>query len=304
MTASGIAYHPTTPLGWTSGEYPAAHASHRPMREQEGAEIVERLAAIGLEEREAKLYVDLLLHGASRASDAAARVKLKRTETYRALESLMKDGFVTARLTKPVEYEASPPEAVFSDLLARHEQRRSDIEMLRERVSTIASKVRSPDSEGDARYGYRIIQGRRAILAATDSIIRTAKERITLVSAHFSPAIVTPGNRAYQTLVRRAAEGIELDLLVREHPNFERSLAALVENPNVRTRFLELPHGVRFIITDDREIVFWLVSDPALGVDARDDVAMWTNASDFVKAQGALFEALWAQGREAVRLST
>lgn len=272
------------------------------MREQEGAEVVERLAAIGLEDREARLYVDLLLHGASRASDAAARVKLKRTETYRALESLMKDGFVTARLTRPVEYEASPPEAVFSDLLARHEQRRTDIEALRERVASMAARVRAPDDDGEGRHGYRIIQGRRAILSATESMIRTARERVTLVSAYFSPAIVTPGNRAYHTLVRRASEGLAIDLLVREHANFERALSPLIGQRNVRTRFVELPQAVRFLIVDEREIVFWLASDPTIGLEGREDVAMWTNAIDFVHAQRALFDALWAEGREAARL--
>lgn len=271
------------------------------MREQEGAEIVERLAAIGLEEREAKLYVDLLLYGASRASDAAARVKLKRTETYRALEALMKDGFVTARLTRPVEYEASPPESVFADLLARHEQRRADIETLRERVASVIAHIRT-DNGGDARHGYRIIQGRRAILAASGSMIRGAKERVRLVSAHLAPAALTPGNRAFQTLTRRAAEGLAVDLLLRQHPNSERALSPIARHPNVRTRFLDVPEGVRFTIVDDREIVFWLVSDPSLGVDARDDVAMWTNATDFVRAQRAFFDALWPQGREAMRL--
>ena len=272
------------------------------MSEQEGAEIVERLAAIGLEEREAKLYVDLLLHGASRASDAAARVRLKRTETYRALEALMKDGFVTARLTRPVEYEASPPESVFSDLLARHEQRRADIETLRERVAEVAARARDESEGGEGRFGYRIIQGRRPILAAAESMIRGAKERVLLVSAYLSPAVVTPGNRAYHTLVRRAGEGIDIDLLVRDHANFERALAPLLSRRNVRTRFLDVPDGVRFILVDEREVVFWLVSDPTLGIEARDDVAMWTNAPDFVRAQRTLFDALWPQGRDAVRL--
>lgn len=272
------------------------------MREQESVEIVERLVAIGLDEREAKLYVDLLTRGASRASDAAARVKLKRTETYRALESLMKHGFVTARLTRPVEYEASPPETVFADLLARHEQRRADIETLRERVASVAAKSKATD-EGDGRFGYRMIQGRRAILAATESVIRGAKEGIVAASSHFSPALVTPGNRAYQSLVRRAADGIPIELLVREHPNFERALAALTAHRVVRTRFLDIPDGVRFIIADDREIIFWLVSDPTVALDARDDVAMWTNANDFVRAQRTLFDSLWPQGRETAHLS-
>ncbi|HVM44851.1 MAG TPA: helix-turn-helix domain-containing protein [Candidatus Thermoplasmatota archaeon] len=257
-------------------------------------EIVDSLTAIGLDEREAKLYVDLLLQGASRASDAAARVKLKRTETYRALEALMKRGFVTARLTKPVEYEASPPEAVFADLLARHEERREAMERLRETVGRVAAEARGRHAAPGGRFGYRIIQGRGAILSAVSSIVRHAQERLTMASAHFSPAVATPQNRAYQMLTRRVDDGVALELLVRDHPDFERVLGPLAAHPHARIRTRALPRGARFLIVDGKEIVYWMLSDTASGVEAREDVAMWTNATDFIEAQRALFDALWA----------
>ncbi|HET6405568.1 MAG TPA: helix-turn-helix domain-containing protein [Candidatus Thermoplasmatota archaeon] len=274
------------------------------MQAEEGAELVERLVAIGLESREARLYVDLLLRGASRASDAAARTKLKRTETYRALEALMKRGFVTARLTRPVEYEASPPDAVFADLLARHEQQRSEMEALKARVCEVAYRARQKSDDDEARHGYRIIQGRRAIFSAAESVYRGARERLSVATAYLSPASAIASNRAYHALVRRAADGLAIDLLVRETPNFDRAFAPLLQQRNVRVRFADLPQGVRFLVADDREVIVWLVSDPAQGIDARDDIAMWTNAADFVRAQRAFFDALWPQGRDDLRVRT
>lgn len=266
------------------------------------AETVERLTGIGLEEREAKLYVDLLVHGPSRASDAAARVKLKRTETYRALESLMERGFVTAQLTRPVQYEALGPDVVFADLLARHEQRRSEIEKLREHVREMASQARAT-TDAAGRYAYRIIQGRRAIFSALESMLRSANDA-AMASAHFSPASATPSNRTFYYLVQRAGEGMPLRMLAREQPNMDRALQPLAQHANVKIRFGDLPRGLRFLIVDDRELVIWLVSDPAPGVDAREDVAMWTNAPDFIAAQRALFEAMWSDARESMRMSS
>lgn len=273
------------------------------MKGEEPREIVERLTAIGLDEREAKLYVDVLLHGPSRASDAAARVRLKRTETYRALEGLMKQGFVKAHLTRPVAYEAVAPEVVFHDILAAHDQRRGDMEKLRERVGRIAQDARARKGEAEGRYAYKMIQGRRAILAAVESMLRSAREGQWMASSHFGPASATAQNRAFQLTIRRAEAGLPMKLLFREQPGLDRVLAPLASHPRVEIRLADLALPVRFTIVDDREIMFWLVSDPAAGVEARDDVAMWTNAPDFIAAQRALFSALWEHARPTPRMA-
>lgn len=266
-----------------------------------GVDLVARLAAIGVEEREAKLFLHLCLAGPSRASDAAAAVRLKRTETYRALEALMRKGFVTAHLARPVVYEAVPPDLLFSSLVTEHEERRRDIDHVRERViHTVTSAKRERETPAN-RFAYKIIQGRRAILAAIDAGARNARVSHDLVSTALTVVHTSPHNRAYQSMLRRAQEGLPIRLMLRETPGLEHALQPMLACPNVSVRFFEIDHALRFSLFDEREIVYWLVTDPAPGVDARDDVAMWTNAPDFSRSQRILFDAHWTRGRDVLR---
>lgn len=262
---------------------------------------MDRLRAIGLEEREARIYVHLCFRGPARASDTAAAVRLKRTETYRTLEALMKRGFVTAHLARPVVYEAVPPETVFTALIAHAEERRAEIERLRERVADVIAASRFAAEVDPARYGYRIIQGRRPIHAAVETMLRAAEHGQSMVSTTLTAAQASMQNRAFQTTLRRAADGLPMRLLLRETSGMERATQPLLAHRNVRIRFFEPPHPVRFTLVDRKELMIWLVSDPSPTLDAREDVAMWTNAADFVRAQETLYEALWERGRDAVR---
>lgn len=269
------------------------------MQGDDSIELVAQLTSIGLEEREARLYVHLCTQGPARASDAAASARLKRTETYRTLEALMKRGFVKAHLARPVVYEAVSPDVVFSELLAHHEERRTEMERLRERVARLATDA-SQRMES-ARHGYKILQGRRAILSSVDSMLRQSQTHHSLVSTTFTPVQAAPQNRAYQTMLRRAAEGLPMRLLFRETPGMERALAPIAAHSNVSVRFFEPEHPIRFTVMDGREIAIWLVNDPSPALDARDDVAMWTNAPDFVRAQEMLYDALWRDARPLAR---
>lgn len=267
-------------------------------------DLVDRLVALGIEPREAKLYVHLTLRGPMRASEAAAAVRLKRTETYRALEALARRGFVTPRLARPVVYEAVSPEALFAELLATHDARRTEMERLRERVARLATAAREGRDRPSGRYGYKIVQGRRAILGAVETALRQARASYAIVSSVFDVPNAGPQSRAYQTMLARAELGLPMRVLLRDAPGVDRVVAPLTTMPNVHVRVFEPAHAVRFAIVDGREVVCWLVSDAAPGVDARDDVAMWTNAPDFIAAQQTLFEALWARGRETVRAAS
>ena len=64
-------------------------------------ELVQRLASIGLEDKDAQLYIHLCVNGPNKASEIAAGTKLNRTEAYRALDNLIRRGFVTASLDRP-----------------------------------------------------------------------------------------------------------------------------------------------------------------------------------------------------------
>lgn len=257
-------------------------------------ELVERLASIGLEEKDALLYLHLCVNGPSKASEAAVGAKLNRTETYRALDSLIRRGFVTAGLDRPTLYEATPPEKVFDDALAQHGARRQSIERAREVALASLATLRRERGGSPLKASYKIVQGRPAIHATVESMVRRARLGQSTVSTRVAPANAKDSNAVFSTTVARAAEGLPMRFLMRESPGMEEMLAELLTHKGVEARYFESETPVRFTITDDREILVWLATDRSPDPEAKDDVAMWTNALDFVSMHRVLFDLLWA----------
>jgi predicted DNA-binding transcriptional regulator len=263
--------------------------------------LVEHLQTLGLERKEARLYAGLCIDGPQRASDLAARAKLNRTETYRALESLMDRGVVSAQLTKPTVYEAVPPEAAFADALRRHEGHRTSLEKAREAAIAQLDRLRDNRAPGGVKQAYRIVQGRRSILGVVESMLLNMTLGQRVVSTYFAPSNATAANRALHATLERAHAGLRMQMLFCRAEGLEQALGRVLADPRVHVRYFELDTPVRFTIVDEREVLFWLHTDPEPGLQAKGDVAMWTNASHFVRAQGILYDALWQRGKDLPR---
>lgn len=253
--------------------------------------LAQRLQSLDLEEREARVYAYLVARGPARAGEAAAATRLKRTETYRTLQSLMERGMVTAQLGRPAVYQAVPVDHLIAGALTRHEERRREIETSRDRIQEALAAARA-GSGTNSRTGYKIIQGRRAIHSTLDEMLTRAMRSHLSATTYISPRVVTPSLRPFQTMVKRAQDGLPTRLLVRDAPGMDELLDQ-VTFPSVAMRYFDNGHPVRFTIIDAKEVLFWLVHDPDEATDARGDVAMWTNAPEFVRSQDTLFEALW-----------
>lgn len=263
--------------------------------------LLDRLHAVGLDEKDALIYVHLCIHGPTKASDMAAAARLNRTEAYRSLDNLMRRGFVTAGLDRPTLYEATPPEKVFDEALAHHMARRTQLERAREVAIESLNHLRLSKPGAPLKSGYKLLQGRAAIYAATEAMVRRARRSQWMVSTYFSASHATEQNTLYRTTMERAVEGIPMRFLLRETPGIVECLAPAVDQKGVELRFFDPEGPVRFTIVDDREVLMWLVTDPSDSLHARDDVAMWTNAQDFVYAQKLLYASLWERAAEPKR---
>lgn len=264
-------------------------------------DLLRRLQAVDLDEKDALLYAHLCVRGPTKASDLAAAARLNRTDAYRALDDLMRRGFVTASLDRPTLYAATPAEKVFDDALAQQTARRAQLEHAREAALAALSELRASAPEPSPRSSYKLLQGRAAIHAAAEAMVRGARIGQSMVSTYFSPEVATEQSPVYATTMERARQGLAMRLLVRETPGILERLAPALDQPSVRVRFFEPTGPLRFTIVDDREILMWLVTDSSPSLTAKDDVAMWTNAPDFLYAQRLLYDHLWEAAREPKR---
>ena len=90
------------------------------------------LVLFGIPEREARIYLALLIRGQSKAGEVAAHLGLHRLDVYHDLKSMQSKNMVEATISKPMKFQAVPLEAVVDNL------QRSERESMATRSSALA----------------------------------------------------------------------------------------------------------------------------------------------------------------------
>ncbi|HEV8358854.1 MAG TPA: helix-turn-helix domain-containing protein [Candidatus Thermoplasmatota archaeon] len=256
-------------------------------------EIIDRLTVLGLDDGEAAVYVHLSMMGPSKASDIAAALKLHRTEAYRTLQNLVQRGFASATLGRPSKFVAAPPEKLFNDILAAHEARSESIKRAQGEIAGALTSLRGEPTEAQARNTFKVLQGRREIYSILERMVRDARTSVKSVSTH--PGALTMADMAgiWDVAVERAREGLTLDAILQTTPATRGRLSSMIGVPNIQLRHLDSDHIMRFVVVDERELLVWVVNDPSTRLSSEQDVAIWSDATDFVAQESVHFDALW-----------
>lgn len=270
-------------------------------------EVVERLVALGLEEADARAYVQLSVMGSAPASEVALALRIHRTDAYRTLLRLVDAGFVTSSLGRPVTFAALAPDAAFTKLEDRERERLRALERARNELGPALASLRMDVAADVLRSTFRIVKGRAEIYSVMKDVISIAEK--TVLSVNTNPA----GNASAEAAglwVRareRAVEGIDTRALIVATPDAVPRVRAMVQGvPCLRIRHLETPTPMRFFIVDARHLVMFAVNDPSTKLTAESEIAIVTDARDLVQLQVTLFEHLWEQGSpiESVAMGT
>jgi hypothetical protein len=257
--------------------------------------LEESLALLGLDPRRARLYVILVTRGPLRASELAEAARMQRTEAYRAMEELLQGGFARASLERPTRYVAVPPASVWDQALASHRARTALLESGRSACLAALADIAPPAPSGPIVLSHRILSGRETIYETVEAMITGARRDHCMVSSALVPEQVTLSNRPFRATMLRARDGLPMRLVFPDSPGLGTLVAPFIGLPNVEIRTFSFPAPLRLSIVDRREVVQWLASDASPRLDAKGDVAMMTNAPEFLATQTALFEALWAR---------
>lgn len=125
----------------------------------------EILRELGLNEREAKVYLTLLKEKISTASKLAKQSKLNRTTTYLELENLMKMGLVSYVIKDSKRYYRSAPPERFIDIL---EDKRNKFEMILPKLKEIRPSIQP--------FSIEVFEGKEGIKTFYQDLYNNAKE--------------------------------------------------------------------------------------------------------------------------------
>jgi hypothetical protein len=262
------------------------------------AELSEALGLLGLSAAEASIYLYLTQAGPSKASDVAQGVRIRRPEAYRVLQGLVARGFVSASLSRPTRFDAAPAEKLFGQVYGAQEEAWERIARAQPRILEGLAALRVSAIPLSPKGTFRILQGRLEATRAAERMVQEARRGIDLLDLHprGSSGLLDLPNLADLT-ARRALDGIATRALLSGPPG--ETLAAARPRPaRLVLRYVPTDRRVRGAVVDGREVLFWMVHDPSKRVGAEGDVAVWSDAPDFVSAQAFLFEHAWRAGKD------
>ncbi len=251
--------------------------------------LVERMAAYGLEEGEATVYYHLSRMGGARAVEVANAAKRKRPDTYRLLANLVLKGFAEKTLERPTRFLPIDIETALERLVAvRREQ--AD-ELARQAVEVAQAWPQAHADGGPGQQRFTVYQGREQVQGLIRRMFAAARDEITVVAS--------PGGLAnlgllpfFSSLEGEAAKQVHVRVLTKPDGSRHESLVALQGIASIR--HAELPSYHQMIIVDAKQIALFISSGRKVSTQGDVRTVLWLNTPDFVLAQKALFDEVWA----------
>ena len=125
------------------------------------------LQEIGLNDKEAKLYLALLATDNASVVDLANKTKIKRPTVYVILESLAKKGLVSeTTVGKKTHYQAEPPERLETFI----ERQKITLDERAKRLKDIIPQIKSIQRESGERPVVRFFEGKEGIISTSEDI--------------------------------------------------------------------------------------------------------------------------------------
>ena len=125
------------------------------------------LQEIGLNEKEAAVYLVLLQHESTSVIDLANKTKINRSTTYTVLESLAKKGLASeTTVGKKTHYQAEPPERLETFV----ERQKVVLEEHSKRLKDIIPQIKSVQRETGEKPIVQYFEGKEGVFSMNESL--------------------------------------------------------------------------------------------------------------------------------------
>ncbi len=255
-------------------------------------DFLNKLRDFGLNSYESRLWTALLSRGVSTAGELSDIANVPRSRSYDVLESLEKKGFIIMKLGKPIKYIAVPPQEVVERVKNKiKEQATRRVSALDEIKNTkVLEELNLLHSQGielvDPQDITGSIKGRDNIYNHIETMIKGSQKSVVLTTNF--PGLVRKVDSVKKQLEKAHGRGVKIKILVADSKKPSKELPDLKNIAEIR--HTDKLSG-RFMIVDDKELLFMLMSDDK--VHSSYDVGVWVNSPFFSKTLLNLFDNSW-----------
>jgi sugar-specific transcriptional regulator TrmB len=256
-------------------------------------ELLTSMGRFGFAEKEARLYLLILRRGRATARNLTRDARMDRVLAYRTLDAMRSRGIVQVTAERPRRYVAIAPKVLFDrSLFERRRALEEDVTLARELSEHLPELT---ESVGERAARFEVLTGRAAIYPYLREMVGRASASLEVM---VTPWALRESARQslYEPLPRFLAQGGRFRALVEPDPHVDHLVRRLRRAgrrfPNVEVRTLP-EQRARLTLVDRREAIVFLVPEAA-STDS-EEIAVWTDHRDFVIAESAYFDAIWAK---------
>ncbi len=226
--------------------------------ENSNDQVVEKFTEAGLEEKHAKLIIDLACHPPSKASEIGKRVGVSRMDAYNSLRKLQEQGLVKATLDKPIRFFGMRIEEVFQQIIRIKEM---DLRRIQHNLENLSSNseipIMSVDQTSDEDT-FSVLKDRHTIMATIESVVAESEEQIWLLLGRWGilHLLRSGAKDAIEEAINRGVDVKIVACIDKKTIRFFDSLNDRIEvrhheDFNLNGVFVDEEVGIQFVHTED-----------------------------------------------------
>jgi len=262
------------------------------------------LKDFGLIDSEVEVYLLISKHGASSGADVAHSLRKDKAQVFRTLKNLQTKGFAEATLEVPTRFAPVAFEKVLESTIKAKKDEAARIEDTKELLLDYWKNLNKKSSDLELEK-FVVIEGRHRVYSKIEQMIRETKKQLS--------TILTVPNllRAEQAGLLDAASARfskpEVQLRFLTHLSekevtpikaFMKRKAKNKANIVGKVPILGLRAFPRLFVRDEEEALFFLKSQTDEPTKEQDEICLWTNSKEIVKAFSVVFEDYWNNATE------
>jgi sugar-specific transcriptional regulator TrmB len=250
--------------------------------------IKEALSKFDLSKNEVRVYLFLARFGAQKAQRIAEALSVHRTEAYKILRRLEKQGLVSCVFERPMKFVSVPFDRALGNLIEERRQRVHQMEQWKNELLKTWNSLPQPEDKATSKETFQVLEGRRQVGVKATEILETCEKEILMILRDHN-LLWLYNSPFFDDLELIAEKNINVQLIT----NFSPTSTYVLEEVRLgRGDFIykEIKDAPCFIISDKGKMLLIMSRE---GDVSGKPYAMWTNYGTLVNAFKLLFRLLW-----------
>ena len=259
--------------------------------------IREALGRFDLSKNEVRVYLFLARFGAQKAQRIAEALSVHRTEAYKILRRLEKQGLVMCVFERPMKFVSVPFEEALGSLIEERRQQIHRMERWKKELTETWKSLPKSEDRKTKKETFQVLEGRKQVSVKATQLLDGCCSELLMVLSDEN-LLWLYNSPFFDNLERKAAKrGIDVRLMT----GYSSTSSYVLDEISLgegNFAYKDLREAPCFIVSDGEEMLLMMER-----AQEGKPFAMWTNYGTLVKSFKLLFNVIWKDPTDTVLMA-